>query len=166
MIPRYSRKEITEVWDPKNKFQIWLNIEILICEALNKYGKIPNSALKNIKKKAKFDQHRIDEIEKEVKHDVIAFLTNLSENIGDDARFIHQGVTSSDILDTCLSIQMKQSLKIIIPELKKLINELKKISIKHKKTLCIGRSHGVFAEPTTFGLKMLGKYCEFKRSYE
>ena len=166
MIPRYSRKEITEVWDPKNKFQIWLNIEILICEALNKYGKIPNSALKNIKKKAKFDQHRIDEIEKEVKHDVIAFLTNLSENIGDDARFVHQGVTSSDILDTCLSIQIKQSLKIIIPELKKLINELKKISIKHKKTLCIGRSHGIFAEPTTFGLKMLGKYCEFKRSYE
>ena len=166
MIPRYSRKEISKIWQPKNKFQIWLDIEILICEALNKSGKIPDSALKNIKKKAKFDEHRIDEIEKEVKHDVIAFLTNLAENIGEDARFIHQGVTSSDILDTCLSIQIKQSLKIIISELKKLINELRKISVKHKKTICIGRSHGIFAEPTTFGLKMLGKYCEFKRSYE
>ena len=132
MIPRYSRKEISKIWQPKNKFQIWLDIEILICEALNKSGKIPDSALKNIKKKAKFDEHRIDEIEKEVKHDVIAFLTNLAENIGEDARFIHQGVTSSDILDTCLSIQIKQSLKIIISELKKLINELRKISVKHK----------------------------------
>ena len=166
MIPRYSRKEISKIWEAKNKFQIWLDIEILICEALNKSGKIPDSALKNIKKKAKFDEHRIDEIEKEDKHDVIAFLTNLAENIGEDARFIHQGVTSSDILDTCLSIQIKQSLKIIISELKKLINELRKISVKHKKTICIGRSHGIFAEPTTFGLKMLGKYCEFKRSYE
>ncbi len=166
MIPRYSRKEISKIWEPKNKYQIWLDIEILICEALNKYGKIPDSSLKNIKKKAKFKEKRIDKIEKEVKHDVIAFLTNLAENIGEDARFIHQGVTSSDILDTCLSVQLKQSLKIIIPELKKLINELRKIAIMHKKTLCIGRSHGIFAEPTTFGLKMLGKYCEFKRSYE
>ena len=166
MISRYSRKEISKIWEAKNKFQIWLNIEILICEALSKYGKIPNSSLKIIKKKAKFDVERIDEIEKEVKHDVIAFLTNLAENIGEDSRFIHQGVTSSDILDTCLSVQLKQSLKIILKELKILINELKKIAIKHRQTVCIGRSHGIFAEPTTFGLKMLGKYCEFKRSYE
>ena len=166
MISRYSRKEISKIWEAKNKFQIWLNIEILICEALNKYGKIPNSSLKKIKKKAKFDVERIDEIEKEVKHDVIAFLTNLAENIGEDSRFIHQGVTSSDILDTCLSVQLKQSLKIILKELKILINELKKVAIKHRQTVCIGRSHGIFAEPTTFGLKMLGKYCEFKRSYE
>ena len=166
MISRYSRKEISKIWEAKNKFQIWLNIEILICEALSKYGKIPNSSLKKIKKKAKFDVERIDEIEKEVKHDVIAFLTNLAENIGEDSRFIHQGVTSSDILDTCLSVQLKQSLKIILKELKILINELKKIAIKHRQTVCIGRSHGIFAEPTTFGLKMLGKYCEFKRSYE
>ena len=126
MIPRYSRKEISEIWSQKNKFRIWLKIEILICEALNKLGKIPNSSLKIIKRKAKFDEKRIDEIEKEVKHDVIAFLTNLSENIGKESRFIHQGVTSSDILDTCLSVQLKESCKLIKKELKKLISELKK----------------------------------------
>ena len=166
MIPRYSRKEISAIWEPKNKFQIWLEIEILICEALNRAGKIPSNALKNIKRKASFNVNRIDKIEKEVKHDVIAFLTNVAENVGKDSRFIHNGVTSSDILDTCLSVQLKQSLKIIIKELKGLVTELRKIAIVHKKTLCIGRSHGIYAEPTTFGLKMLGKYCEFKRSYE
>jgi len=166
MIPRYSRKEISAIWSDKNKFKIWLDIEILICEALNRAGKIPSNALKNIKQKASFDANRINKIEKEVKHDVIAFLTNVAENVGKDSRFIHNGVTSSDILDTCLSIQIKQSLKIIIKELKGLINELKKIAVVHKKTLCIGRSHGIYAEPTTFGLKMLGKYCEFKRSYD
>ncbi len=166
MIPRYSRKEISEIWEAKNKFQIWLDIEILICEALNKVGKIPSNALKNIKQKASFNVNRIDKIEKEVKHDVIAFLTNVAENVGKDSRFIHNGVTSSDILDTCLSVQLKQSLKIIIKELRGLVNELRKIAVVHKKTLCIGRSHGVYAEPTTFGLKMLGKYCEFQRSYD
>ena len=166
MIPRYSRKEISEIWEAKNKFQIWLDIEILICEALNKVGKIPSNALKNIKQKASFNVNRIDKIEKEVKHDVIAFLTNVAENVGEDSRFIHNGVTSSDILDTCLSVQLKQSLKIIIKELRGLVNELRKIAVVHKKTLCIGRSHGVYAEPTTFGLKMLGKYCEFQRSYD
>ncbi len=166
MIPRYSRKEISEIWSQKNKFRIWLKIEILICEALNKLGKIPNSSLKIIKRKAKFDEKRIDEIEKEVKHDVIAFLTNLSENIGKESRFIHQGVTSSDILDTCLSVQLKESCKLIKKELKKLISELKKKAISYKLSPCIGRSHGIYAEPTTFGLKMLGKYYEFKRSYE
>ena len=166
MIPRYSRKEISAIWEPKNKFQIWLEIEILICEALNRAGKIPSNALKNIKRKASFNVNRIDKIEKEVKHDVIAFLTNVAENVGKDSRFIHNGVTSSDILDTCLSVQLKQSLKIITKELKGLVTELRKIAIFHKKTLCIGRSHGIYAEPTTFGLKMLGKYCEFKRSYE
>ena len=166
MIPRYSRKEISAIWEPKNKFQIWLEIEIFICEALNRAGKIPSNALKNIKRKASFNVNRIDKIEKEVKHDVIAFLTNVAENVGKDSRFIHNGVTSSDILDTCLSVQLKQSLKIITKELKGLVTELRKIAIVHKKTLCIGRSHGIYAEPTTFGLKMLGKYCEFKRSYE
>ena len=166
MIPRYSRKEISAIWEPKNKFQIWLEIEILICEALNRAGKIPSNALKNIKRKASFNVNRIDKIEKEVKHDVIAFLTNVAENVGKDSRFIHNGVTSSDILDTCLSVQLKQSLKIITKELKGLVTELRKIAIVHKKTLCIGRSHGIYAEPTTFGLKMLGKYCEFNRSYE
>ena len=166
MIPRYSRKEISEIWEPKNKFKIWLKIEILICEALNKLGKVPTKSLKVIKKKAKFDEKRIDEIEKDVKHDVIAFLTNLSENIGEDSRFIHQGVTSSDILDTTLSIQLKESCLIIKKELKKLLGVLKEKAISYKKTPCIGRSHGIYAEPTTFGLKMLGKYFEFKRSYE
>ena len=166
MIPRYSRKEISEIWKPKNKFTIWLRIEILICEALNKIGKVPTKSLKIIKEKARFDEKRIDEIEKEVKHDVIAFLTNLSENIGEDSRFIHQGVTSSDILDTTLSIQLKESCKIIKKELKQLLDVLKEKAIFYKRTPCIGRSHGIYAEPTTFGLKMLSKYFEFKRSYE
>tara|TARA_B100000035_G_scaffold232105_1_gene200340 strand:- start:602 stop:1894 length:1293 start_codon:yes stop_codon:yes gene_type:complete len=166
MIPRYSRKEISEIWKPRNKFKIWLKIEILICEALNKIGKVPTKSLKVIKEKAKFDEKRIDEIEQEVKHDVIAFLTNLSENIGEDSRFIHQGVTSSDILDTTLSIQLKESCKIIKKELKQLLDVLEEKAISYKRTPCIGRSHGIYAEPTTFGLKLLSKFFEFKRSYE
>ena len=166
MIPRYSRKEISEIWEPKNKFKIWLKIEILICEALNKLGKVPTKSLKVIKEKATFNEKRIDEIEKDVKHDVIAFLTNLAENIGEDSRFIHQGVTSSDILDTTLSLQLKESCLIIKKELKKLLEVLREKAVSYKNTPCIGRSHGIFAEPTTFGLKMLGKYFEFKRSYE
>ncbi len=166
MIPRYSRKKISRIWEPENKFKIWLKIEILICEALNLSGKIPSSALAVIKKKAKFNIKRIDEIEKEVKHDVIAFLTNVAENVGEDSRFIHQGVTSSDILDTCLSLQLKQSCKILKDELKKLMDALKQKAILYKNTPCIGRSHGIYAEPTTFGLKLLGKFFEFKRSYE
>ena len=166
MIPRYSRQEISEIWKPKNKFKIWLRIEILICEALNKIGKVPTKSLKMIKEKANFDEKRIDEIEQDVKHDVIAFLTNLSENIGEDSRFIHQGVTSSDILDTTLSIQLKESCKIIKKELKQLLDVLKEKAISYKTTPCIGRSHGIYAEPTTFGLKMLSKFFEFKRSYE
>ena len=166
MIPRYSRKEISEIWKPKSKFKIWLRIEILICEALNKIGKVPTKSLKIIKEKANFDEKRIDEIEQDVKHDVIAFLTNLSENIGEDSRFIHQGVTSSDILDTTLSIQLKESCKIIKKQLKQLLDVLKEKAISYKRTPCIGRSHGIYAEPTTFGLKMLSKFFEFKRSYE
>ena len=166
MIPRYSREEISEIWKPKNKFKIWLRIEILICEALNKIGKVPTKSLKIIKEKANFDEKRIDEIEQDVKHDVIAFLTNLSENIGEDSRFIHQGVTSSDILDTTLSIQLKESCKIIKKQLKQLLDVLKEKAISYKRTPCIGRSHGIYAEPTTFGLKMLSKFFEFKRSYE
>ncbi len=166
MIPRYSRPEISKVWEQNNKFQIWLKIEILICEALAKNKIIPFSALKKIKQKANFNVARIDQIEKDIKHDVIAFLTNLSEYIGEDSRFIHQGVTSSDILDTTLSLQLKQSCKIIKSELRGLIDAIKMLSLENKKTVCIGRSHGIFAEPTTFGLKMLGKYCEFKRNYQ
>ncbi len=166
MIPRYSRNKLKEIWEPENKFNIWLKIEILVCEALHKLGKIPQKSLINIKKKASFDIKRIDKIEKEVKHDVIAFLTNLSENIGEDSRFIHLGLTSSDILDTCLSIQIKQSVNIIKKELKSFLLTLKRQSKKYKNFKCIGRSHGIYAEPTTFGLKLLGRYCEFKRNYD
>jgi len=163
MIPRYSRKEIRKIWEPENKFKIWLDIEIAICEALEKIGVIPKSALENIKTNSSFNVSRIDQIEKEVKHDVIAFLTNIAENVGADSKFIHMGVTSSDIIDTALSIQLKQSSKIIKKELENLIEMLEVRAKEHKLTPCIGRSHGIFAEPTTFGLKLLGKYCEFKR---
>ncbi len=165
MIPRYTRKEIAKIWEPENKFKIWLQIEILICEALSKKGIIPEKSLKIIKKKAKFDVKRIDQIEKKVKHDVIAFLTNLAENIGEDSRFVHKGVTSSDIIDTAFSIQLKQSCNIIKKELKGLISNLKSKAIKFKNIACIGRSHGMYAEPTTFGLKMLSRFCEFERHY-
>ena len=154
-----------EIWSPENKLKIWLEIEILACEAQQKLGLVPKSALKIIKEKAKFQVERVDEIEKEVKHDVIAFLTNLSENIGIESRFIHKGMTSSDILDTCLSVQLKQSCKIILNELKELLEIIKTRSIEHKKTICIGRSHGIYAEPTTFGIKLLSKYEEFSRNY-
>lgn len=165
MIPRYSRNKMIEIWSPENKLKIWLEIEILACEAQQKLGLVPKSALKIIKEKAKFQVERVDEIEKEVKHDVIAFLTNLSENIGIESRFIHQGMTSSDILDTCLSVQLKQSCKIILNELKELLEIIRIRSIEHKKTICIGRSHGIYAEPTTFGIKLLSKYEEFSRNY-
>ena len=166
MIERYSRPEMKEIWSSQEKYNIWFKIEAFACEAMAELGKIPKDSVKNIWNKGKVDPSKIDEIEKITKHDVIAFLTNVAENVGKDSRFIHNGVTSSDILDTCLSVQLKQSLKIITKELKGLVTELRKIAIVHKKTLCIGRSHGIYAEPTTFGLKMLGKYCEFNRSYE
>ncbi len=154
-----------EIWSPENKLKIWLEIEILACEAQHKLGLVPKNSLKIIKERAKFQVERVDEIEKEVKHDVIAFLTNLSENIGIESRFIHQGMTSSDILDTCLSMQLKQSCRIILNELKELLEIIKTRSIEHKKTICIGRSHGIYAEPTTFGIKLLSKYEEFSRNY-
>jgi len=166
MIPRYKRKEISEIWESENKFRIWLKIEILICEALAKKGTIPKRSLEVIKKKAKFDTTRIDEIEKEVKHDVIAFLTSVAENVGEDSRFIHKGITSSDIIDTAYSVQLKQSCKIIKKELLDLMGNLKSKALEFKNVTCIGRSHGIFAEPTTFGLKMLGKFCEFQRHYK
>jgi len=164
MIPRYSREQLVKIWTPNNKFKIWLNIEILACEAQCELGIIPKNSLDIIKKKADFEVERIDTIEKEVKHDVIAFLTNLAENVGVDSRFIHQGMTSSDVLDTCLSVQMKQSCKIIISELRELIEIIREKAIEHKNTICIGRSHGIYAEPTTFGLKLLKVYAEFKRN--
>ena len=166
MIPRYTLPEMASIWEPKNKFKIWLKIEIFACEALAERGEVPKSALKDIQEKSAFKVERIDEIEREVKHDVIAFLTNLAEHVGDEARFVHQGMTSSDVLDTCLSVQLMQAADIIIEDLEKLLVVLKRRAEEHKYTVCIGRSHGIHAEPITFGLKMAQAYAEFDRCLE
>ncbi len=166
MIPRYSRKKMANIWEPLNKFNIWLDIECHACDKMADLGIIPKSAASNIRKKAKFDLDRITELEKKTKHDVIAFLTNVSESVGSDGRFLHQGMTSSDILDTTLSLQLKQAAEIIIEDIKKILDELKIHAIKHKLTPIIGRSHGVHAEVTTFGLKIAGFYAEFKRNLQ
>ena len=164
MIPRYSRPEMSAVWSDENKFKTWLEIETLACEALAKLGKIPQSAVDDIRAKGKFNQKRIDEIEAEVKHDVIAFLTNVGENVGESARYMHQGMTSSDVLDTSFNMRLTQSVDILLKDMDRLLAALKKRAEEHKFTPCIGRSHGIHAEPTTFGLKMLGFYAEFERN--
>ncbi len=164
MIPRYSRPEMSAVWTDENKFQTWFEIEALACEALAKLGQIPESAVKDIREKGKFDPKRIDEIEAEVKHDVIAFLTNVGENVGDSARYMHQGMTSSDVLDTSFNMRLTQSADILLKDVDRLLEALKKRALEHKFTPCIGRSHGIHAEPTTFGLKLLGFYAEFLRN--
>jgi adenylosuccinate lyase len=164
LIPRYSRKIVKDIWEDNNRFQIWLDLEILACEAMEKYGYIPQGTTKKIKKKAKFKVKEIEKIEKVTKHDVIAFLTNVAKYVGDESRFIHKGLTSSDILDSSFSIQLNQSSGHILDGLEKLNKSLLKISKKHKNTLCIGRSHGIHAEVTTFGLKMLGYFEENKRN--
>ncbi len=166
MIPRYSRPLMEKIWNNENRFKIWFEIEAHAAEGQAKEGVIPKSAAKKIRDLGKFEIGRIDEIEKTTKHDVIAFLTNLSENIGEEARFLHQGMTSSDVLDTALSVQMVQSTEILLKDINKLLLSLKKRAFEHKKTLCIGRSHGIHAEPTTFGLKLAGFYAEFERNYE
>ncbi len=166
MIPRYSRKEMEEIWEPKNKFQIWLDIECHACDKMADLGLIPKKSSENIRKKAKFDISRIEELELETKHDVVAFLKNLTENIGEDGKFLHQGMTSSDILDTTFSIQLKQASNIIIKDIEKLLISLKQKSLKHKLTPIMGRSHGIHAEKTTFGIKLAGYYAEFKRNLE
>ena len=152
MIPRYSRKNMTDIWEPENRFRIWFEIEAHACDANAKLGRIPEAAAKAVWERGKFEVERIDEIEREVKHDVIAFLTNLAEHVGDEARFVHQGMTSSDVLDTCLSVQLMQAADIIIEDLEKLLVVLKRRAEEHKYTVCIGRSHGIHAEPVTFGL--------------
>ena len=164
MIPRYSRTPMTEIWSSKIKYQIWLDIELYACEAMEKLGTIPKGTSRKIKSKAKINEKRIDQIEKKVKHDVIAFLTSISEYAGAPARFLHQGLTSSDILDTAFNIQLLKSAKIIDKEISSLLKSLKKIALKHKNTPCIGRSHGIHAEPTTFGIKMASYYEEFSRN--
>jgi len=164
MISRYNRPKIEAVWSNENKFRIWTEIECLIAEQLSNLGTIPKEAAKDIRKNAKFNVDEINEIEKETKHDVIAYINNVSNYIGENSKYFHHGVTSSDIIDTSFSIQLKQSSEIIIEQLKELIAELKKKSSDHKKTIMIGRSHGVHAEPITFGLKMASFYLEFKRN--
>jgi adenylosuccinate lyase len=166
MIERYSRKEISKIWDLENKFRIWLDIEIAACEAQSEKGIIPKDSLKTIKEKASFDLKRIEEIESQVHHDVIAFLTSVAEFVGPDSRYVHYGLTSSDIGDTALSVQMIQAGNIILKDIERLIEALKKKAIEYRNTPCMGRSHGVHAEPTTFGIKMLLYYEEFKRNRE
>ena len=166
MIPRYSRPLMEKIWNNENRFKIWFEIEAHAADGQAKEGVIPKSAAKKIWDLGKFEVSRIDEIEKTTKHDVIAFLTNLSENIGGEARFLHQGMTSSDVIDTALSIQMVQSTEILLKDINKLLVALKRRAFEHKNTVCIGRSHGIHAEPTTFGLKLAGFYAEFERNYE
>ena len=164
MIPRYSTREMSVIWSNKNKYSLWLKIEVLACEIQEKIGIIPKKASKRIKKKVNFNEKRILEIEKETKHDVIAFLTNVAEYVGDDSKFIHKGLTSSDILDTCFSIQLKEATSLLIKELEEILTILKAKAIKYKRLLCIGRSHGIHAEPTTMGLKFAYAYAEFSRN--
>lgn len=166
MIPRYARKQMTDIWEAENRFRIWFEIEAHACDANAKLGRIPEAAAKAVWERGQWEIDRIDEIEREVKHDVIAFLTNLAEHVGDEARFVHQGMTSSDVLDTCLSVQLMQAADIIIDDLEKLLVVLKRRAEEHKYTVCIGRSHGIHAEPVTFGLKMAQAYAEFDRCLE
>ena len=164
MIERYSRKEIKKIWNDKNKYSIWLDIEIAAAEAMEKLKIIPKGVSKKVKSRAKIDVQRILKIEEKVKHDVIAFLTSISEKVGKDARYLHKGMTSSDVLDTCFNLQLKQSGEILLKDINQLLISIKRQALKHKHTLCIGRSHGVHAEPITFGLKMLTFYQEFLRN--
>jgi len=164
MIERYSRPEMAQIWAAKNRFQIWLEIETLACEAQAELGVIPKEVVPVIRAKGEFNIARIDAIEAEVKHDVIAFLTSVSEFVGPEARFIHQGMTSSDVLDTCLSVQLTQAADELLADLDMVLESLKIRALEHKDTVCIGRSHGIHAEPVTFGLKLASFYAEMQRN--
>ncbi|HEY8239861.1 MAG TPA: adenylosuccinate lyase, partial [Kiritimatiellia bacterium] len=164
MIPRYTRPEMAAIWTDENKFATWLKIEVLACEAMNKLGVVPAADLRNIKRRAKFSVKRIDAIERKVNHDVIAFLTNVAEHVGPSSRFIHKGLTSSDVLDTALAVQMVQAADLLIEDVKKVRAAAAQLAKKHKFTPMIGRTHGVHAEPITFGLKMALMYDEFGRA--
>ena len=164
MIERYSRKEIKSIWDEENKYQIWLKIEIAAAEAMEKLKIIPRGVAAKTKRKAKINVERIHKIESKVHHDVIAFLTSITEKVGNEGKFLHKGMTSSDVVDTCFNLQLLQSSRIISNDIDKILEVLKKKSLKYKNTICIGRSHGIHAEPTTFGLKLATYYEEFKRN--
>ena len=166
MIPRYSRPEMTAIWEPENKFRIWFEIEAHACDAQAELGIIPKEAAKAVWDRGAFEVDRIDEIERETKHDVIAFLTNLAEHVGDAARFVHQGMTSSDVLDTCLAVQLTQATDILLVDLGRLLTALEKRAFEFKMTPTMGRSHAIHAEPTTFGVKLATFYAEFARNKE
>jgi adenylosuccinate lyase len=166
MIPRYSRGEMAAIWTPENRFRIWLEIEALACEAQADLGIVPRAAALAVRERGDFELARIDEIERETKHDVIAFLTNLAEHVGPEARFVHQGMTSSDVLDTCLAVQLARAADILLADIDAILAALKRRAVEHKLTPTIGRSHGVHAEPTTFGLKLAGHYAEWRRNRE
>ena len=172
MVPRYTRPEMAAIWAPENRYRIWFEIEALAAEGMAMVGAIPAEAARNIREKgdayvAKIgpaDVERIDEIERETRHDVIAFLTWLAEGIGPDSRFVHLGMTSSDVLDTCLSVQLTQAADLLLADIDAVLAALKSRALEHKYTVTIGRSHGIHAEPTTFGLKLAGHYAEFARN--
>ena len=164
MISRYSRKELVNIWSEENKYKIWLDVEIAAAQAMEKYKMIPKGVSSVVKRKGKINVKRIHQIESKVKHDVIAFLTSITEKAGYNARYLHQGMTSSDVLDTSLNIQLVQSGKILLSDIDRILYVLKKKALKYKFTPCIGRSHGIHAEPITFGLKLASYYEEFKRN--
>src|SRR6187549_2726098 len=167
MIPRYSRPEMASIWDPQTRFRIWFEIEAHAADAMAELGIIPKEAAKTIWDKARnatFDVARIDEIEATTKHDVIAFLTHLSEIVGPEARFVHQGMTSSDVLDTTLAVQLARASDLLLADIDGLLAALKRRAKEHKYTITIGRSHGIHAEPTTFGIKLAEAYAEFARN--
>src|SRR5579872_5093516 len=169
MIPRYTRPDMAAIWSPETRFRIWFEIEAHAADAMAELGIIPKKAAEAIWAKGKnatFDVARIEEIERETKHDVVAFLTHLAEIVGPEARFVHQGMTSSDVLDTCLNVQLVRAADLLIADLDKVLAALKKRAYEHKMTPTVGRSHGIHAEPTTFGLKLAFAYAEFSRAKE
>jgi len=166
MIPRYSRPDMVAIWEPESKFRIWFEIEAHATDALAELGVVPKEAAKAIWDRGQFEVERIDAIEAEVKHDVIAFLTNVAEHVGDEARFMHQGMTSSDVLDTCLAVQLARASDILLADMDALLAAIKERAFEHKFTPTIGRSHGIHAEPVTFGMKLAQAYAEFARGKE
>ena len=166
MIPRYTRPEMAAIWTPESRYGIWLEIETLAAEAMEEMGQIPKGTAAAVRERAAFDPDRIDEIEREVKHDVIAFLTNVAEHVGDEARFLHMGMTSSDVLDTCLNVQLVRAADLLLTGIDRVLAALEKRAREHKYTPTIGRSHGIHAEPTTFGIKLATFHAEFQRARE
>ncbi len=166
MIERYSRKEVKKIWEDSNRYKIWLEIELSAAEAMEKFKIIPRGVSKKVKSKSKINVNKILKIEGKVRHDVIAFLSSIMEKSGKEGRFLHKGMTSSDVLDTCFNIQLKDSGKILLKDIEEILESLRRQSLKHKFTLCMGRSHGIHAEPTTFGLKLLTFYAEFSRNHK